>query len=115
MSEEYATADELTAADLMEESDARTKDGKLVRVRGLTRGEVLVMQTLRSKGIIKDEAQWEQLLLHKAMIKPEMSEQQVAAWHKGPAANMQPVVLRVEELSGMREGAQKSDVPETGE
>lgn len=112
---EYATVEELTTTGGMPEDDVSTKDGKLVRVRGLSRGEVLVMQTLRSKGIIKDEAAWEQMLLHKAMIIPAMTEKEVADWHRGPAAVMQPVVLRVEQLSGMHEGAQKSDVPETGE
>lgn len=88
------------------------KLGLTVRVRGLSRGEVLVMRHLKDKGILDTAAKWEAHMFSRAMTYPKMSFDEVLAWQSGsPAGEMNPVSDKISELSAMDEGADKSDVP----
>jgi hypothetical protein len=85
------------------------RGGKLiarVTVRGLFRQEALRINKMDSD---KNPALVEQKLLNIAMINPRMSEKDVAAWQSvAPARELDPVVKRINELSGMTEDATKS-------
>lgn len=105
----YLSKEEATAPQDMPHDDVTVANGK-VRVRGLSRREVLRMQHLKAQGIIKTEEQWEQHFLSAALVIPEMTKEDVADWQATPAAQLNDVILKVEELSGMREGAQKRDL-----
>lgn len=84
-----------------------------VLVRGLSRGEVFMMQKARADGGIKTEEAWERRMLSLAMLDPTMSEDEVGTWqHVSPAGEMEPVGEKIRELSALNEGADKSDLPE---
>lgn len=75
--------------------------GIIVRVRGLTRGEV----TMLNQG---DHRTLEARSLARAMVDPELTEAEVARWYDAwPAGAIQPVIDKVMELSGLTEGAEK--------
>lgn len=82
-----------------------------VVVRGLSRGEVFVMQKARADGRIKTEEHWERRLLSLAMVIPPLTEAEVGKWQGVcPAGELDPVAQKVRELSGLREDADKSDL-----
>jgi hypothetical protein len=84
-----------------------------VRVRGLSRGEVFAMQKAKTDGGIKDAGAWERRMLSLALITPEMTEAEVGVWQKvSQAGEIEPVAQKVEELSALREGADKSGLPD---
>lgn len=107
MSGDYAAAEELTTVDPVGEGDVTLASGKKVRVRGMTRGEVFVMQKVYGS----DEAAKERHIVSKCMLIPEMSEQQVGAWQREPAnGNLDKVTEFIRELSKVKAGADKSGV-----
>lgn len=76
--------------------------GKRVRVRGLSRHEVLHVQN--QKGIAAVEA----LTVSLGLIAPRMTIEQVKAWQKSSVGEeMDPVTQRIGELSGMLTGSRK--------
>lgn len=81
-----------------------------VRVRGLTRGEAFALKKVSS-----GDDDYERKLLVRALVDPEMTEDEVRRWQQNsPAGELEPVVAKVVELSGLGEGADKSvvaDVP----
>lgn len=76
-----------------------------VTVRGLSRYELL----LAGKGAEEtDTATVEQKMLAMAMVDPELSVSEVAAWQRAaPAGEIQPIVMAINELSGVTKSAQK--------
>lgn len=75
-----------------------------VRVRALTRAELLHVGRLESKG----PAAMERYTLACAMLDPAMTEDDVAAWQQAsPAAELNVVSEKVNELSGIAPGAPK--------
>lgn len=79
-----------------------------VRVRGLSRKEVLTMRLLKDKGVLNTEDKWEAHMLSKGLLEPRMSEEQVLAWQAAsPAGEMNPVADKVTELSGMNDRPDK--------
>lgn len=81
-----------------------------VRVRGLTRAEAMAVQRHA-----KDPEKQERVILAFAMVDPELTEAEVGQWQKArPAGEIQQLARVVEELSGMREGADKSSVQGAG-
>lgn len=112
--DDYLSKEEATAPQVMPEADVTFAGGK-VRVRGLSRREALRMQNLKAKGIIKTEEEWEQHFLSTALVIPEMTREDVAEWQQTPGGWLNDIILKVEELSGMREGAQKRDLPDVRE
>jgi len=83
-----------------------------VRVRGLTRGEVFVIQKARKEGQI-DVAVDERRTIALCMVEPRLTEAEVRQWQKtSPAGELEPVAAKIRELSGLAEGADKSGVPD---
>lgn len=82
-----------------------------VRVRGLSRGEVFALRKAKEAGRLKDEAAWDRRLVSLAMVDPEMTEDEVGEWQdNSPAGELEDVTKKIQELSGMAEGADKSSV-----
>lgn len=107
---EYASAEALISSTLNEE-DLPLPSGKLVRVKGLSRGEVFLMQKTKQDGGIKDEAAWERRMVSLALVAPKLTEEQVGQWQQGPAGgDLQKLTEKIQELSGLAEGADKSSV-----
>ena len=74
-----------------------------VRVRGLTRGEVFMTQKAG------DTEAAERRIVALGMIDPPMSEDDVKQWHRNsPAGELEAVVAKIQELSGLGKGADKS-------
>lgn len=75
-----------------------------VRVRGLSRFEVLHIQSNHGKGV----AAVEQLTVSLGLIDPPMTEAEVKVWQKvDVSGEIDPVTQRIGELSGMIRGADK--------
>lgn len=83
-----------------------------VTVRGMNRGELLHAGKLNDKG----QAEMEQYVLSSCMLDPEMTVEDVAEWQaSGAAMECQPVVHKINELSGVGQGAAKSGLSGDGE
>lgn len=79
----------------------------VITVRGLSRWEVL------QGGKFDDNLAQERFILARAMVDPEMGEDDVAAWQKSsPPGEINAVAAKVNELSGIGQGADKSSVAE---
>jgi len=79
-----------------------------VRVRGLSRGEVFVLQKTQNK---KDVAGYERKLIAAAMVEPRLTELEVQAWQEAsPAGELHPVGAKIRELSGLEKTAEKEAV-----
>jgi hypothetical protein len=75
-----------------------------VRVRGLSRDEVFDVQSVKG-GIGASERR----ILHLGMIDPPMSEGEAGQWQKvSPGGEIDPVVDRIRELSGLDEDADRA-------
>jgi len=82
-----------------------------VRVRGLSRAEVLLVS--KSGG---NAELLERKILHHGVVDPQVSEKDVAVLQKNaPSGDLEKLVDAINELSGLGQGAQKSDVPGTGD
>lgn len=81
-----------------------------VTVRALSRMEMMI------SGKIDDSVKQERFILSKAMVDPEMTEEDVAAWQKASIpGEINAVAGKVNELSGIGKGADKSGLPEVRE
>ena len=81
-----------------------------VRVRGLSRGEVFMTQ--QAKGT---EAM-ERKIVALGMVDPPMNEDDVKTWQRNsPAGELEQVVDKIRELSGLGQGADKSGVQGDGD
>ena len=110
---EYASPEALTKVPIGEED--LMLEGGLVRVRGLSRGEVYMMRKAKEDGGIKDEAAWERRLVSLAVVAPKLTEQQVWEWQQGPAGgDMETLTDKINQLSKLDDGADKSRVPGDG-
>ena len=68
-----------------------------VKVRGLTRAEVLSIQNDDL-----DAAGMERKLLAFAMVEPQLTEDEVAEWQKvAPAGELEPISDAIQKLSGL--------------
>lgn len=77
-----------------------------VTVRALSRHEMI------QGGKLEDDTMaQERYILSKAMVDPPMGEHDVAAWQKcSPPGEINKVAMKVNELSGIGKGADKSSV-----
>lgn len=76
-----------------------------ITVRGLSRWEMI------QGGKKEDELAQERFILSCAMVDPAMNEDDIAAWQKAsPPGEINLVALKVNELSGIGQGADKSDL-----
>lgn len=99
----------------MPEDDVDVAGMGTVHVRGLSRGEVFIMQKLRAEGRIKTEDAYERRMVSLGLVAPEMTEAEVGIWQEvSPAGEMEPVAAKIRDLSGLGEGADKSDVQGAG-
>lgn len=102
-----ATADELTTKRLPTDHVDVTINGqpRRVHVRALSRFEVLAAQQREERlGTLA----MERIMLHRGMLDPAMGEAQVTDWQKAaPAGEIEPVINKVAELSGMVDDAAK--------
>lgn len=90
------------------EEDVETTAGT-IRVRGLNRAEAMIVAPL--KGI-----DLERKALAFGMVDPALTEAEVTQWQKAaPAGELQSVAMVIQRLSGLAEGADKSDLPEVRE
>lgn len=83
-------------------------DDFVVTVRGLSRGEVKKAQEFDS-----DEAR-DRVIVAMGMVDPKLTAKEVAEWFDiAPAGDTVAVLAKISELSGLNEGARKSDQPPT--
>ena len=97
---DYIDVDTLTAEAPLDEADVPVRGGR-VRVRALTRGEVMrVRSQVKSiEDAIKRTAELERKMLAKAMVNPQMTLPDVQRWQENsPAGEIEPVVQKVQEL-----------------
>ena len=96
------------------EADVEIAGVGTVRVRGLTRDEVMVVRKATDTAENMDGPRalvLERKMLAAAMVEPTLSEAEVGRWQKAaPAGELEPVVLKVQELSGMLDDAPKEAV-----
>lgn len=84
-----------------------------VTVRAMNRGELVHGGKLSNT---KGQIEVERYLLSACMIDPVMTLEDVDAWmNAGAALEIQPVVEKINELSGIAQGADKSDVHSDGD
>lgn len=108
----YADIDDLLVDSITETTrDVKLPTGSTVRVRGMSRMELM----LSRKGT-EDSAEIERRMLAYCMVTPAMTTKQAEAWQRatGPMV-IAPVTEAIRELSGLSEGADKSDLREVRE
>lgn len=113
MTTKYASADDLAAGDLnLDGEDLTLPSGRTVRVRGLSRFELM----LNGKGT-EDSSVIERRNVATCLVEPKMTEAQVGAWQKKSSAggDFRALSEKIRDLSGLGEGAGKSDVPADGD
>lgn len=105
---DYATEDDLlgeTAEDGAQ--DLVLSNGRTVRVRGLTRAEHLWV----GKGT-DDPAEMEARMVSKGLLVPPLTLAKVKQWQQtGRISTISEISDRIGVLSGVGEGADKSDLP----
>lgn len=103
----YASLNDLTAATAAPEADVELPSGGKVRVRGITRHELIKSGEGDAPA---DEV--ERRTVAYGMVRPKMSVAQVGAWQKrhGATLDLGAVTKAIRNLSGLGEGAGKSDV-----
>lgn len=85
-------------------AEVHIPDVGTVTVRGLSRQEMLDAGNLAEQGV----AVMERAMLSMGMVDPELTVDEVAEWQKAsPANEIQPVVLKINELSGVAQGSTK--------
>ena len=85
-----------------------------IRVRAMNRGELLMAGKIGDDG--KNQRAMEMYVLSSCVLDPEMTQDDVADWMaSAPAMEIQPVVQKINELSGVSQGAAKSDVHGDGD
>lgn len=87
------------------EADVEIEGIGTVRVRGLSRAEALSIQKVAGSGT--DILERKMLAL--AMVSPRMTEGEVREWQEAaPAGELEPVTVKVQELSGINEDSAKA-------
>jgi len=110
---EYASFDDLIDQDPDDNAqDVTLPSGKVVRVRGLTRHELM----FNGKGTDDSEV-IEARNVKSCLLRPELTIHQVEQWQRRSLAGGDFKVLSeaIRDLSGMGEGADKSDPGAAGE
>lgn len=109
---EYSSADDLVAGDLGEGEDFTLPSGKVVRVRGLSRYELI----FNGKGT-DDSGLIERRNVVSAVQEPKLTLPQVEAWQRSSRAggDFKALSEAIRDLSGLGEGAQKSEVAEVSD
>jgi hypothetical protein len=108
---EYADFDALLGPDAEDAGDVTLAGGRIVRVRGLSRYEWFLAGKKAPDG---DANAFETVMISMGMVAPELSEKQVEKWRKQPGtmADLGKVSDAIRVLTGVDEGADKSDLRE---
>jgi hypothetical protein len=109
---EIASFEDLTGGEA-ETTPVVLSSGKTVRVRGLSRYEYMLAGKQSQVDGETDVNLFEGLIVHYGLVEPKLSRGQVEAWQKAPgrSADFALVDEEIMRLSGLREGADKSDLP----
>ncbi len=112
MSADYASIDALFGASPTAAEDVELPDGRVVRVRGLTRYELL----LNGRGAEGNAQLIEARHLATCMVAPPVTIDQAEQLQRetGPMYLL-PIMTTIRRLSGLDEGAAKSGLPADGE
>lgn len=104
---EYATAEDCTVNDLGDGEDVILPSGKRVRLRGLSRHELI----FNGKGT-DDAALVERRNVKCCLLIPKLSMDQIEQWQRGSIAGGDFKVLSevIRDGSGLQQGADKSAV-----
>lgn len=105
---EYASADDLISGSLDDGAeDVTLPSGKVVRVRGLSRYELM----FNGKGT-EDPRVIEVRNVTSCLVQPKLTVQQVEQWQRNSAAggDFKTLSEAIRDLSGLGEGADKSEV-----
>jgi hypothetical protein len=87
------------------EADVDVPGVGTVRVRGLNRGEAMMVAE------VKGTAAKERKILSLGLVDPPLTDAEVGMWQKAsPAGELEPVSNRIAELSGMLDGSAKEAV-----
>jgi hypothetical protein len=98
----YATVSSLTESRLEEQDYVLEETGQRIRIRPLSRLEVLQAQKLRDVGI----PEMEQHMLRCAMVRPVLRDADVKAWQAAtPAGDLEPLTRYLNRISGLNKGA----------
>jgi hypothetical protein len=104
----YASFDDLVSGELEDGAvDVTLPSGRLVRVRGLSRYELL----LNGKGT-EDTLEIEARNISTCMVQPKLTQAQAKAWQKRDTAggDIKALSEYIRDLSALGEGAQKSEL-----
>ncbi|MET8150252.1 hypothetical protein ACIBSW_13175 [Actinoplanes sp. NPDC049668] len=109
---EYASADDLLVGDLGDGEDLTLPSGKTVRLRGLSRHELM----FNGKGT-EDNALIERRNVVSCLVEPKLTLAQVEKWQRSSSAggDFRTLSEKIRDLSGLGEGAAKSDPGAAGE
>lgn len=108
---EYSSLDDLFGMAATETADVVTPSGGRVKVRGLTRGE----QMLIGKEVGGDALEYEPRLLAFCVVEPKLTVDDARRFIQGSkVADVSVISDRIRDLSGMGEGAAKSGVSGVG-
>lgn len=100
------------------EADVEVAGIGTIRVRGLARSELMVLRKATDTEHFDGPRALviERKMLSAAMVDPTLTEAEVGRWQQASAAGeLEPVMAKVTELSGMAEDAPKSGVPGDGD
>lgn len=87
------------------EREVEIPDLGTVRVRGLSRAEVLKLQKLGLDNV----GALERKIVHLGLVDPALTEAEVDTWYEAaPGGELEPVSKAIQELSGLVEGAEKA-------
>lgn len=110
----FATIDDLfgaTRAAADTEVVTLPSTGRRVRVRGLTRHELLANGKDGADALTVEARN-----LAATLVDPVLTVDQAAQWQRAaPAGELAPVVTAIRRLTGLDEGAAKSDLPADGD
>lgn len=110
----YASAEEFGEGSLDDLAEPfALPSGRMVKVRGLSRHELLK----NGKDADGDTRLHEIFNVMSCVVLPQFSRAQVEAWQRRDlaAGDFKALSEKIRELSGLGEGADKSDIPASGE
>lgn len=101
---EYVDKGALFGAPRLPEEDVEIPRIGTIRVRGLSRVELLLAGKLSDQGV----ATMERRMLCYGMVHPKVTEDEVQRWQESaPAGEIQPIIAVVNRLSGIGKDVQK--------
>jgi len=107
---QYATPEELFDVSLPED-DVQIRPGVWVRVRALTRAEMV-----RAGKLEENRLRQEQFLVAIASVQPKLTEEDVARWQRASRfMELEKLGRKINELGGIGKDAAKSDLSDDGD